>query len=58
MARMFEGLGALSYIKCHDDIKISLSVPLVLSLPTNLNKKNVVNKMTKNNIHGDKYYGI
>ena len=39
MARMFEGLGALSYIKCHDDIKISLSVPLVLSLPTKLNKK-------------------
>ena len=27
MARMLEGLGAVSFIKSHDDIKISVSAP-------------------------------
>ena len=59
MARMFEGLGAVSFIKSHDVIKISLLVPLVLLLPTKFNNENImVNKMTTNNSHGDKYYGI
>ena len=53
MARMFEGLGAVSL---SDDLKIGLAAPLVLLLPEQW--KNVVNKMTKNNICGDKCYGI
>mgnify|MGYP001801412552 CR=1 FL=1 len=38
--------GADSIIKFHDDIKISLSVPLVLSLPTKFKNKCTINKIS------------
>ena len=57
--RMFEGLGEVSFITSHCDIKISWSPLLVLSLPTKFDNEKYGESNENNNvIHGDKYYGI
>ena len=58
MARMFEGLGAVSFIKKSLWYKNQLAGPIGTSIAYQVRRlKNMLNKkMTTDVIHGDKYY--